>query len=133
MLWGRYGSASAAPAGLDSKGQPTYDLEAVLYKATRVAEKYVIPCAVPPFFFDQATATKNAAYNTAIDTLCRTAITEFIFGTRDINSDKAWTDYIAQVKAAGLDDYLKSMQTEFDRTWKGTLPKTYTPFPQRTK
>lgn len=133
MMWGKYGSASAAPAGLDSKGQPTYDLEASLYKAARMAEKFITPCSVPPFFFDQATATKNAAFNTAIDTLCRTAITEFIFGTRDINSDKAWADYIAQVKSAGLDDYLKSMQTEFDRSWKGTLPKTYTPFPQRTK
>ena len=131
--WGRYGSMTAAPLpALGADGKKNYDLEDVLYKAARLYEKTVIPCAVPNFFFDQATATKANTWKIAINDLSRNAITEFIFGTRDINNDTVWADYITQVNKAGLTDFLKVMQSAYDADWKGTLPKTYTVKPQRT-
>ena len=123
----RYDPMTALP-------QPTgtYDLGVALYVASRTYEKYVIPCSIPPFFFDVDNAKKTNTWKTGIETLTRNAISEFIFGTRDINNDSVWADYIAQVKKAGLDDYLKVMQSDYDKNWKGTMPKTYTAKPQRT-
>jgi hypothetical protein len=31
-----------------------------------------------------------------------------------------------------LEDYLNLMQTEYERSWVGTMTQTYTPFPPRT-
>jgi len=50
-----------------------------------------------------------------------------------VNSDADWDAYVAQVKGLGLDEYLQVMQDNYDANWKGTLPETYTPFPQRTE
>ncbi|HEY5466935.1 MAG TPA: hypothetical protein VIL27_07895 [Clostridia bacterium] len=111
----------------------TYDPDAIAYKAARASEKQVIPCSLPLFYFDQATSDKTAAWKAAINDRCRSAICEFIAGARNINDDAAWAGYVAEARQAGLDDYLKTMQTEYDRVWKGALPKTYTSVPQRTK
>ena len=67
-----------------------------------------------------------------IEDRSRSAITEFIFGIRDINDDADWDAYKAELEASNLGDYLELMQTEYDRSWVGTMPTTYTPFPPRT-
>jgi len=133
-MWGRYGSMTSEPQPkTDANGNEIHDLELSLYEAARLYEKYVIPCSIPNFFFDQETATKCNEWKTNINDFCRSAITDFIFGNQDVNDDAVWADYVASVKGLGLDDYLKAMQDNYDANWKGTLPKTYTPFPQRTE
>ena len=132
--WLRYGSQTGLPfAPVDKDGKPTYDAEKILYDYTRVMEKYVIPCAVPPFFFDTSTSIKAGELNSTLTKLADASDAEFIFGTKDINSDAEWFNYVAMMKAAGIDEYLKIQQTEYDRAWKGTMPKTYEIAPQRTK
>jgi len=133
-MWGRYGSMTSVPQPkTDANGNEIHDLELSLYNAARLYEKYVTPCSVPNFFFDQATATKANEWKTNINDFCRASITDFIFGNLDVNDDAVWNDYVAQVKGLGLDEYLKVMQDAYNADWKGTLPETYTPFPQRTK
>jgi len=133
-MWGRYGSMTSEPQPkTDKDGNPIHDLELSLYLAARLYENYVIPCSIPNFFFDQETATKANEWKTNINDYCRSAITDFIFGNTDVNSDADWDAYVAQVKGLGLDEYLQVMQDNYDANWKGTLPETYTPFPQRTE
>ncbi|NLN45843.1 MAG: hypothetical protein GX153_04640 [Clostridiaceae bacterium] len=133
-MWGRYGSMTSEPQpATDKDGNEIHDLELSLYLAAREYENYVVPCSVPNFFFDQETATKANEWKTNIDDYCRSAITDFIFGNTDVNDDAAWDAYVAQAKGLGLDEYLEVMQDNYDANWKGTLPETYTPFPQRTE
>ncbi len=117
----------------DKNGNEIHDLEKSLYDATVLFEKYIKPCTIPDFYFDEATSIKANEIYQLVDSRSRATITEFIYGTKDINDDAVWAAYVADLKASGLDDYLKIMQTEYDRSWKGALPNTYTPFPQRTK
>ena len=131
--WLRYGSPSGLPVpSPDKDGKPTYDLERDLYVYTRAMEKYVIPCSVPPFFFDKDTSIQVSELNSTIGKLANTAQAEFIFGKKDINSDSDWFNYVAMIKAAGIDQYLKIQQDEYDRAWKGTQPDPYVVDPQRT-
>ncbi len=133
-MWAQYSGATCAPQPeTDKNGNRIYDLEYFLYEAARLYENYVIPCSVPNFFFDQETAVKCNEWKTNIDDYARSAITDFIFGNRDIDSDADWDDYVAQVKSYGLDDYLATMQTDFDANWKGSLPSVYEKKPQRTE
>ncbi len=133
-MWNRFGSMTAEPQPkTDKDGNEIHDLELSLYQAARQYENYVTPCSVPPFFYDQETAVKANEWKTNIDEFCRAAITDFIFGNRDVNSDADWDNYVAQVKSYGLDEYLKVMQDNYDANWKGTLPKVYEKKPQRTE
>ena len=132
-LWGRYGSMTSLPQPkVGTDGKEIHDLELSLYNAARLYEKTVIPLSVPNYFFDQATATKANSWKTNINDAARAGVTDFIYGNRDINSDADWADFVAELKALGLDEYLATMQTAHDAGWKGTLPKTYEPKPQRT-
>ena len=133
-MWAQYSGATCAPQPeTDKNGNKIYDLEYFLYEAARLYEDYVTPCSVPNFFFDQETATKCNEWKTNINDYARSAITDFIFGNTDVSDDAEWDAYVAQVKSLGLDEYLATMQADFDANWKGTLPETYTPFPQRTE
>jgi putative aldouronate transport system substrate-binding protein len=116
----------------DANGNEIHDLEKSLYDATALYEKYVTPCAIPDFYYDEATSVKANEWMQLIEEKSRSAITEFIFGSRDIDSDADWDAYKAELEASNLEDYLNLMQTEYERSWVGTMPQTYTPFPPRT-
>lgn len=132
-LWNQYGSEVTEPVPETTPdGSPIHNLEKSLYNASRLYEEAVIPCSVPDFFFDLDTATKADRWKLDIDDLYRTAVTEFIDGSRDIDDDAMWATYIAKLEEAGLVDYLDAMQSEYDRAWRGTMDPVYTKFPQRT-
>jgi hypothetical protein len=117
----------------DANGNELHDLEKSLYDASVLYGKYAIPCSVPTFYFNVASATKANEWQVGIESVSRTGISEFIFGIRDIDNNKDWEKYKTEVENAGLSSFLKLQQDEYNRAWKGTLPKTFTPFPLRTK
>jgi putative aldouronate transport system substrate-binding protein len=132
-MWNRNGNYTVPKVpDTAANGNPIHDLEGTLYNASRLYEDYVIPCSVPTFFFDLETAAKVDGWKSAIDTYCRTAITDYIFGRRAISDDADWAAYVAGARALGLDDYLKVMQDNYNANWKGTLPNVYEKKPFRT-
>ncbi|MBP7402882.1 MAG: extracellular solute-binding protein [Clostridia bacterium] len=125
-LWDRTGAlgAAARPAG-------TFDLIATLCDATRLYEPYAVPCAVPWIYLGDVVPEYDD-WELSIEMETANAAAEFIYGFRDIDSDKDWDTYLQMVRHAGLDEYMKIRQESYDRCWKGTLPASYTPSPVRT-
>ena len=114
-------------------GRPIYDLEAHLYEASRLYEPYVVPCDLPGFLFDSGTHVYVDTLKAQIDAKYRSAVTDFIFGTRDIGNDAHWEAYVTEMAQAGLADLLGILQDEFDNGWADAVPEVYTPWPQRTE
>ena len=125
-LWNRVGVAgiAARPAG-------AYDLIAELVRATRLYEPYVRLCAVPPLYVDPEVSPTYDDKEFSIEMETSNARAEFIYGIRDIASDKDWASYLQQVSDAGLEDYLKIRQAIYDRSWKELAPSAYIPKPTR--
>ncbi|NLN47284.1 MAG: extracellular solute-binding protein, partial [Clostridiaceae bacterium] len=132
-MWNRYGSyTTQAQPATDRIGNPIHDLELSLYNATRLYEEYVIPCALPPFWFEPDMVEQCAQWKQSIDAYCRQAITAFILGERDVRDDAEWDAFVAGARSLGLEEYLAAMQTEYDALWRGTLPEVYVKRPVRT-
>ncbi len=111
----------------------SHSAAATEYQAARAYEPYVIPCSLPPFSYDQATATNANEWRTNVNDFTRSAITDFIFSNLNVNADSVWADYVAQVHALGLTEYLAMMQSSYDKNWSGSLPALYTVKPQRVR
>ena len=55
-------------------------------------------------------------YKTAINAYVDEMITGFLAGTYDL--DKDWDSYLAEFDALGLEDYLKVLQSAYDKVYK---------------
>lgn len=69
----------------------------------------------------QGTKAEQEQYATAIsniDDRWPKALSEFIKGTKNINSDADWNAYLNELKDIGMNDYLTYLQTVYDRTQK---------------
>ena len=69
----------------------------------------------------QGTMQEQEQYSIAItniDDRWPKAMAEFIRGTKNINSDADWNAYLDELENIGLNDYLKYLQTVYDRTQK---------------
>ena len=69
----------------------------------------------------QGTMQEQEQYSIAItniDDRWPKAMAEFIRGSKNINSDADWNAYLDELEDIGLNDYLKYLQTVYDRTQK---------------
>ena len=69
----------------------------------------------------QGTKAEQKQYGTAIDNIddrWPKALSEFLNGTKNINSDADWNAYLTELKELGMEDYLTYLQTVYDRTKK---------------
>ena len=64
------------------------------------------PYAPEPWFDDLAAEDAGMIANGAMFDLVETYREQFINGDVDVNDDAAWADYVAQLEAAGLQEYL---------------------------
>jgi putative aldouronate transport system substrate-binding protein len=103
-----------------------YDAEAVMFLAARAVDDYVIPVEVPTFYYDEDISDDVAMWSADLASAWVQAAAEFITGTRNIDDDKQWDNYIKELETYGLTKYLNAQQKVFDATWKGKYPHEYT-------
>ena len=88
-----------------------------LYEA---ASKYYYPYAKEQTYPLMVMSAEDSSvvneYKTAIDAYVDEMITGFLAGTYDL--DKDWDSYLAEFDALGLEDYLKVLQSAYDKVYK---------------
>lgn len=88
-----------------------------LYEA---ASKYYYPYAKEQTYPLMVMSAEDSAvvneYKTAINAYVDEMITGFLAGTYDL--DKDWDSYLAEFDALGLEDYLKVLQSAYDKVYK---------------
>jgi hypothetical protein len=105
---------------------------ATLYQASRMYEPDAVSCSVPWIYLGEVVPEFDD-WELSIEMETSNAAAEFIYGIRDIESDRDWDTYVQMVNHAGLMQYLEIRQQAFDRTWADTLPERYEPAPDRTE
>jgi putative aldouronate transport system substrate-binding protein len=70
---------------------------------------------LPPLLYSIDDATKNAEIITNINSFVQQAVAEFTTGARDINNDSHWNAYLRELNNQGLQQWLDSAQTTYDR------------------
>ena len=70
---------------------------------------------LPSLFWTTAEATANAQITPNINTYVNQSIAEFTIGTRDINNDTVWNAYLTELNNMGMQQYLQTAQTAFNR------------------
>ncbi len=66
------------------------------------------------FYFSDVALADLALYETDLKNAVALANAEFVMGVRDIDDDKAWENYLAELESYGLSDYLRISQEEYD-------------------
>lgn len=107
--WAGYIFAGQAVLGGDG-----YDLEKVLYDATKLYTPYIPDEICANLVYTDEQASYIASNQTMINDYVEQMITEFILGTSDINDDAAWNGYIQTLKKMDLDNYVSIMQAAYD-------------------
>jgi putative aldouronate transport system substrate-binding protein len=74
--------------------------------------KYILP---DPLKYTENEAQQNAEPITNVNEYVLQAIAEFTIGTRDINNDTQWNNYLRDLNNMGLPTWLKNAQTAYDR------------------
>lgn len=124
IIWGNlepgYVNASlrlsvAAPA--DEFAANGTGAEAHYYNVTK--DKYnpyamEIEEVLPPLYYTEEQVSDIAQYKTQINACVDEIMIRFIIGDLDVNNQKAWDDFQAELKALGLDDYLAIVQAAYD-------------------
>lgn len=110
----RYGvrdivSGRAQPGG----GDPWYH-ETVMYNATKVYEELNIAPeqVLPPLFFTPEVANEYSELKTVIGTYVDECFARFVIGDLDI--EKGWDAYLAELSAMNLDRYIQIHQEAYD-------------------
>lgn len=107
--WAGYIFAGQAVLGGDG-----YDLEKVLYDATKLYTPYIPDAICANLVYTDEQASYIASNQTMINDYVEQMITEFILGNSDINDDAAWDGYIQTLKKMDLDNYVSIMQAAYD-------------------
>ncbi len=101
-------------AGMAVLGGDGYDLEKVIYDATKDYVSHFPEQICANLTFSDEDAAYIASVQTMINDYVEQMICEFIMGTSDIEDDAAWDAYIQRLKAMDLERYLAVMQKGFD-------------------
>ena len=107
--WAGYIFAGQAVLGGDG-----YDLEKVLYDATKAYTPFIPDAICANLTYTDEQAAYVASNQTMINDYVDQMICEFILGTSDINDDAAWEGFIQTLKNMDLDNYLSIMQSAYD-------------------
>ena len=87
--------------------------------AIRLVQKGVNRCEIVPTFpgliYNEDETAKRTELFTDISLYLSNMQAQFITGQVDVNSDAAWNEYLAQLKAMGLDDLLAIEQAAYTR------------------
>ena len=85
-----------------------------LWQATIDMYEWLVDLAIPPLFMPEDTASEIAELETALQNAVREASAQFIFGSRNIDSDAEWSAYIRDLNRLGLDRLVRLYQREYD-------------------
>ena len=113
--WAGYIFAGQAVLGGDG-----YDLEKVLYDATKLYTPHIPEQICANLVYTDEQAAYVASNQTMLNNYVEQMISEFILGTSDINDDATWNGYIQTLKSMDLDNYISIMQSAYD-TQQATL------------
>ena len=108
--WAGYIFAGQAVLGGDG-----YDLEKVLYDATKNYTPYVPEQICANLVYTDEQAAYVASNQTIINDYIEQMITEFIMGASNINDDAAWDSYIQTLNNMDLEGYISIMQAAYDQ------------------
>lgn len=109
FCWVDYIFAGQAVLGGDS-----YDLEKVLYDETGKYVSHFPEEFCSNLSFDADDASYIAMVQTPINDFVNQSIAEYTLGTRNINDDADWADYIATLEGMDLSNYVATMQKGYD-------------------
>ena len=103
-------TAEQNPKAPEGKGH-----EYILYQATAKMSEYAVDekNVLPLFYYLPEENEKIATYSVTIDTYVGESIARFISGDLDLDSD--WDTYIEELNSFGLQDYIDTIQTGYDR------------------
>lgn len=93
--------------------------EMVLYRATEMMEPYKVPMknVIPNFYYITEENEKISSYKATINPYIQESIARFITG--DMNLDTDWDNYIGELNALGMQEYISVIQSGYDR-WAST-------------
>lgn len=102
----------------DSSVNPMQGRMIVFYKATKEHTKVNpdIKTILPDLAYGEESAAELSRLKVTINEYLNESIIKFIAGGKDI--DKEWDGYVSQLDKLGLKDYLKIVQTAYDKTYK---------------
>ena len=109
FLWVSYIFAGQAVLGGEG-----YDLEKVLYDATKNYEPYFPDEFAMNLSFDGDDAEFMAMNRQLMADFISQSSAEFIIGTRDITNDNDWDAYLTELEGYGLSQYVEVMQRGYD-------------------
>jgi putative aldouronate transport system substrate-binding protein len=114
LVWSRWGGYKRA------MNDDPWDLELVLYNAYKQYEPYGFNRSLP---FNLAWTLEEARQYTELNRVIveyvEQSLARFVTGELDLNRD--WDRYIADLNKLGLPNLLKLYQTVYDRQWKNSL------------
>ena len=89
--------------------------EYILYQATAKMSEYAVDekNVLPLFYYLPEENEKIATYSVTIDNYVSESIARFISGDLDLDED--WDKYIEDLNSFGLQDYIATIQTGYDR------------------
>lgn len=83
-------------------------------KAAEANEPYYVNHNVPSLVWaDDELSAEVSEYASMIKEFVGIASTEFIMGRRDINNDSDWQDYVNELNAMGLEDYIELLYSYY--------------------
>ena len=96
--------------------KPLDGRQVVLYKGSKLHEavRQDLDSVMPSLFFAEEVSSRISKLNTDVMDIQKQLMVKFIKGELDIEDDAAWADYLAQLEAAGLSEYLELYQAAYD-------------------
>ncbi len=101
-------------AGQAVLGGDSYDLEKVLYDATKPYEPYFPKEYCMSLSFEGEDAEFVAMNRRPLEDFVDQCVAEFITGTRDIGNDGDWSAYLDELNGMGLEQYVEILQRGYD-------------------
>lgn len=111
-------SSSDLRLGVTPENGQAYNIEVILYEATKKYEPYAVEIdkIIPPLFFTNEESAEFADLQNTINTHVNEMIARFTIG--DVSLDNDWDSYIKQLDNMNLKRYLEIYQTAYDRQFK---------------
>lgn len=111
----RYDRASVRYATTKNPETYTTDNTYVLVSAAQAYEPYYVWHNIPDIVWcaDEDVVLERADFQTLFNDYILAMDTQFVMGELDINDDDAWADYVAELDAMGLEDYMAVVATYY--------------------
>jgi putative aldouronate transport system substrate-binding protein len=100
--------------GMMARVKEGYDQEATLYEETiKNYNPYAVDKTIPSMSLKPDENERIAQLSTELSTYYQEMMAKFIRGEADLDND--WDDYLGELEAIGLEEYLKIYQEAYDR------------------